>query len=440
MNQRTRTVTPGPVITEQARRLLATVSAEPGAPLQLVIVAPGGYGKTALLRELARSYRDAGVDVVTDWPTTGADDWRRSVMLVDDAHLLPSAQLRILRDVGCPRLVIACRPWPRPTELAELMQDIGRGRPPMPLAPWDTSAVRRALGALGVAESCAEFVHDMTGGVPRWVLRVARSWPWNGDVPAAAVESLRFDLESLDTNVVRYLVAAQAAVGLRIDLLASLLRCDSDGVGEVMRAARASGFLGKEGTLLPLCALAVARVVPAEQYLGVLQRLAELQLDRAEPILPFARSLLSSGATGCTVSAVLETAAREVVVSDPALAAELFGASVSAGQPLSAVVADWARAAALAGDLDTALRLADQAISGQDPETRVAGARVAAAALANRGQWARSAELYGWAGDCPFATIASIAVGGAAKVPAARADSPPTMLDGAAALMAEGVR
>jgi DNA-binding CsgD family transcriptional regulator len=168
----------------------------------------------------------------------------------------------------------------------------------------------------------------------------------------------------------------------------------------------------------------------------VLQRLAELQLDRAEPILPFARCLLGSGATGSTVASVLETAAREVVADDPGLAAELFGAAVSAGRPLSAVVTEWARAAALAGDLDTALRLADQAILGRNP----AGARVAGAAMAHRGQWARSAELYGWAGDSPFAQIASIAVGSDATVPVARAGGLPTALDGAAGLMAEGVR
>lgn len=439
MSQRTRAVSAGPVLAEQTRKLLAMVAADPGEPLHLAIVAPGGYGKSTLLRELARTYRDAGVDVVTDWPTTGADDWRRSVMLVDDAHLLPNGQLRMLREVSCARFVLACRPWPRPAELADLILHLSRGHSPMTLAPWDVTGVRRMLAAMLVDESNAEFVHDLTGGVPRWVLRVARSWPWNGDdVPAAAVESLRFDLESLDNDVLRYLVAAHSGVGLRIDLLGSLLGRDNDGVGEVMRAARATGLLGHDGTLLPLCAHAVASVVAAEQYLGVLQRLAELQLDRAEPILPFARSLLGSGATGSTVAAVLDSAAREVVASDPAAAAELFGAAVSAGQPMAAVVADWARAAALAGDLDTALRLADQAISGQ--AAAPAGARVAAAALAHRGQWARSAELYGWAGDSPFAEVASIATGSLASVPATRSDGPPTLLDGAAALMAEGIR
>ena len=69
-------------------------------------------------------------------------------------------------------------------------------------------------------------------------------------------------------------------------------------VAEVTRTARASGFVAEDGTLLPLCARAIAHVLPAEQYLAVVQRLAELQLERGESVLPFARYLLGSGATG----------------------------------------------------------------------------------------------------------------------------------------------
>jgi DNA-binding CsgD family transcriptional regulator len=173
----------------------------------------------------------------------------------------------------------------------------------------------------------------------------------------------------------------------------------------------------------------------------VRQRLAELQLDSAdEPVLPFAKALLDSGATGTTVAAVLHSAARTAVADDPALAVALFEGTVAAGRPAAGILAEWAEAAALAGDLDTALRLADQAISGGDGTTRSRGARVAAAALAHRGQWARSAELYVWSGEKPFAEIASIAVGRPAARTAEPDDRPPTLLDGAAALMADGIR
>ncbi len=279
MGQRAPIVTAGPVSTQPIRKLRETITANPAAPLRPAVVAPGGYGKSTLLGELSHAYQDAGFEVVTDWPTTGAEDWRKSAMLVD-----------------------------------------------------------------------------------------------------------------------------------------------TEGVTEMMWGARATSLLTQDGSLLPLCARATAEVVHAEQYLGVLQRLAELQFDHAEPILPFARFLLGGGATGSTVAAVLDKAAREVAGHDPETAAELFGAAVSAGRPVTAVVADWARAAALAGDLDTALRLADQAISGQEPACRAAAARVAAAALAHRGHGPA-------APSCTGGPATDRSAPSRPWPPATRADGPPTLLD-----------
>ncbi|WP_237774272.1 helix-turn-helix domain-containing protein [Actinosynnema sp. ALI-1.44] len=399
------------------------VSSDPSAPLRLAVVAPGGYGKTRLLRELWQAYRDAGVPVVTDWPTTGADDWRRAVMLVDDAHLLPDTQLRMLREIPCSRLVVACRPWPRSPELVELLAPFDR----VALSTCDVADVRR------MCPSAADTIHSLTGGVPRWTVRLAQA---GGQVTAAVSDAMRYELETLDEDVVRYLIAARSGLGNRIDLLIALLEMPGHSVGEVMRAARATGLVNPDGTVIPLCDLALSTVVPAELYLGVLQQLARLQLDRAEPVLPFARALLGSGAIGSTVATVLTTAAHEAASHDSVLAAEMFGAAVSAGQPLPDVATGWAHAAALSGDLDTALRLADQAIANQDG----AGASISAAALAHRGQWARSARLYSWAQEPTFAQIASYAVGSFAVAPPARADRPPTALDGAAGLMADGIR
>ncbi|GAB3894684.1 hypothetical protein GCM10029964_073510 [Kibdelosporangium lantanae] len=320
--------------TDQTKKLLTAITRNPAAPLRLALIAPGGYGKTTFLRDL-----------------TG-------IPVVDDAHLLPGERLRTLTG---PRLVLACRPWPRPPELTEVLRTMTC----VHLAPWDVDAVRQVVG------QCAPEVHARTGGIPRWVVRMAHD------------ESLRHDLEALDPTVVAYLVAVHSGLGRRVDLLAELLPDHVD----VMRAARASGFLDEDGTLVPLCAQAIARVLPAEQYVPVLQRLAESQLERGEAVLPFARYLIGSGATGPAVAEVLATAARE----DPANAAELYGAAVSAGRPLRCVRAEWARAAALGGDLDTALRLADQGIADGDRES----ARVAAAALAHRGQWGEAPSSTG---------------------------------------------
>jgi DNA-binding CsgD family transcriptional regulator len=105
------------------------------------------------------------------------------------------------------------------------------------------------------------------------------------------------------------------------------------------------------------------------------------------------------------------------------------------------VATRWARAAALAGDLDSALRIADQVVATDAATDRADAARVAAAALAHRGQLAHSAELYRWSGSAALATVGLVGTGRLAEVPPdVEPAQPPTLLTAAAALMAQGVR
>ncbi len=413
--------------------MLAAVEADPSAPVAVAIVAPGGYGKTTFLRALRRIYENAGVRVA-DQP--GSD----CAVLVDDAHTLPEDKLAALADAS--RLVITLRPWPRSTALTELTRSVGST---VLLTPLDRSQVRTlATGVFGAAPApeLVEFLHTQTGGVPAFVDRVVKAMGTRPatELPEAALAAFRYDFDLLDADVLQYVLAAQAGAGLRTDLLASLLDRDANEVVTVMEAARATGLLGHDGALLPICHRAINAVIPAERGLAVRQRLAELLLERGESVLPLARSLLGSGVGGAGVAAAFHAAATEALTEDPALSAKLFAAAVAAGRPLVKSASGWARASALAGDLDSALRLADQAISGEDPAGRIDGARVAATALAHRGQLGRSAELYRWSGDGSFAMIGMIGTGCLDQVPAPPGDKPPTLLDGAASLMAQGVR
>ena len=76
-----------------AATLLRQVRDDPSAPLSVAVGGAGGYGKTALLQELAAAYRAAGVPVRTPWqPADG--DAAPAVLLVDDAHLVDEDRLR----------------------------------------------------------------------------------------------------------------------------------------------------------------------------------------------------------------------------------------------------------------------------------------------------------------------------------------------------------
>jgi type II secretory pathway predicted ATPase ExeA len=428
LSQRTATrARTGTVLDETAKRVLDAVEAE---PLAVVVIAPGGYGKTTFLRALRRAYENAGI---TD------------AVIVDDAHKLSDERLQELRSMAesdNARLAVAMRPWPRSAALTELTRAINHT---LMLPPLDRNQVRTlAAGTFGAtpAPELVEFLHKQTGGVPAFVDRLVTALAGRPatEVPDAALAAFRYDLDLLDPDVLQYVLAAQAGAGLRTDLLASLLDRDLNEVVTVMEAARATGLLGHDGALLPICSRAIQAVIPAERGLAVRQRLAELLLERGESVLPLARSLLGSGVGGAGVAAAFHAAAHESLTEDPALSAKLFAAAVSAGRPLVKSAAGWAQASALAGDLDSALRLADQAISGEDPVGRADGARVAATALAHRGQLGRSAELYRWSGDSSSATIGLIGTGHLEGISASANDRPPTLLDGATSLMAQGVR
>jgi DNA-binding CsgD family transcriptional regulator len=417
------TTRPRLLLDDASRQLLDAITADPSAPLRLGVVAPGGYGKTAILSEIEQIYRDAG----------------ESVRVVDDAHLLGEPQLREL--VGCadPRLVVAYRPWPRNPAFAALAESLGRSRPALMPAAFTKDQVKAYLPASS-SRGLVDFVHQQTGGVPRFVSRL--SGVTGVEVPPEVIAAFRVDLDWLDADLQKFLLAAEAGAGLRLDLLGALLGKDFDAVGEVIEAGRATGLLAQDGTLIPVARRAVALLSRAERRIAVRQRLAELQLASGGPVLDLVRPLLGSGVGGPGVAAAFQAAAAEALDADPALAARLLAASAAAGTPSVEVAARWATASAMAGDLDGALRLADQVITGPESAHRGAAAEVAAVALAHRGQLARSTELYRWSATpsaAAFAVVGLIGTGrasGELELPVA----PPTSLDGAAALMAQGVR
>lgn len=372
-----------------------------GTRLRVAVAAPGGHGKTALLSEITNT----------------------AVRVVDDAHLLDDASLRALADE--PLLVLAHRPWPRRAALAELT----RSAVVVPLAPLSRDQVREVLNA---PKPVADFVFAQTGGVPLFVERLGAVSEVSPDVLGA----FRTDLDWLDADLQKFLLAAEAGAAQRLDLLSSLLGKDFDEVSDIIEAARATGMLAEDGTLLPLALRAVGALTRAERRIAVRQKLAQLQLDRGGPVLELVRPLVDTGIGG----PVFVAAAREALASDPALAARLFKASTGGGTPSAETAASWATASAMAGDLDGALRLADQVISVADSPHRRTAAEVAAVALAHRGQLARSTELFRWAATPYAAAFAGIGLIGTGHLFEETPPQPPTMLGGAASLMLQGVR
>ncbi|WP_328646335.1 helix-turn-helix transcriptional regulator [Amycolatopsis sp. NBC_00348] len=346
-----------------ARQLLRQVAADPAAPLRIAVVAPGGYGKSVLLAALARAYRDAGADA----------------LLVDDADRIDADQLEELLAGADGPIVVAHRP-----------AAVAAGWTLLQLAPLGVNDVARLVEALTgtPAEPAAVAeLHRVSGGVPRLAERAL----------LGRLEEFRPELDELDDDVLRYLIAAEAGAGRNLDLLCVLLDRTPDQLPGIVDGARATGLLAPDDTLLPLASAAVRDFGPPARRLTTVQRLVELQLANGLPVLDLARSLLGTGSTGTSAAAAFAAAAAEALPTDARLATKLFEAAAEAGDRSASVTAGWARAAALSGDLDTALRLGDGMLGAPDAETRAAGAEIAATVLAHRGELARGAELYQWA-------------------------------------------
>ncbi|MEV4658677.1 LuxR C-terminal-related transcriptional regulator [Micromonospora sp. NPDC049301] len=436
--------------------LLEAVGEHPTGPLTVGVAGPGGHGKTALLAELARVHQQAGIAVRTGAPEPGDPVDPDALVLVDDAHLLDDARLgALLRLVATRRhrLVVAYRPWPRSAALMELADALRRDGRALLLTAFtreQTAACLAAVPGLGRRSDLVDFVHTQTAGVPRDVERLARglrgletSIGVPVEPPRPVVLEFGPDLEALPADVRRLLLAVAAGVPLPVSMLGALLGREPEAVDELIATTRAAGLLGADGRLAPIVRRAVTALSPATDRAAVWRRLTELQLARGGAVLPLVRSLLAVGVLGDCPAPTLAAAAEEALADEPAFAAELFAAATAAGWPASA---RQALAAALAGNLDGALRLADRLLAAA-PADRTEAAMVAATALAHRGHAGRSVELYRWAGtssSVAFATVGGLATGdpSAATEPAPGdpVGEPPTLHSSAARLMADGVR
>ncbi|MDQ4031525.1 MAG: LuxR C-terminal-related transcriptional regulator [Actinomycetota bacterium] len=449
------------------------VAGAPSAPLTAAIVGPGGTGKSVLLDALAREYQKAGAVVMRGnraaglrLDTVDPDE----PVLVDDAHQMDQATLEGLRTFAegeTARLVVAYRPWPRSRELSALGASLARRRSPVVVGHLDRSTVGARIAArVGCTppESLIELVHEQSGGLPSLVNLVTQALQDTGrfdprrpeqfrcpervNVSAGLAERLRYQLEALDPAIYGLLQAMAVGAALDADVLSLLLDADPASLTDTVEAAMATGLLTNGGELIPFIRNIVLRLMPMMRSRAMQRQLATIQLDRGGSVLAAGRQLLGTGASGNRVAAVLERAGDEALRQSPALAAELYAGTIDAGASPSTLAARHAQAVALAGDLDQALRLADQVVSDQSAADRKRGISVVAAILAHRGLPAHSAQLYcslsaDATGGAALAVPALIGIGELAQaravLDAADAGRGATLMAGAEILMAHGM-
>jgi len=464
-----------------AQRLLHRVAADPhGAPTTIGIVGRGGTGKSALLDGVARVYTAAGARVrrCAGGPAGGDLDALAKpppdgVLIVDDAHWLEDDALqalaRLAEQPDGPRLVVAHRPWPRPAALAALDKVLTRDRPLVVLGHLDRAAVaERSVELLGVSPqpTLLDVLHEWTGGLPAYVDSLTIALLDEGQVsagrlrgvprmPAALVEVIRPRLDQLDPLARSLLTATSLDAPLDESLLSVLLEIEPGQVTQAVEAVQSAGLMSPDGSLALIVRHAVSRLTPLLSRRTLSERLAGLLVERGGSTLAAGKHLLGAGVTGARAARLLEAAGREAMTESADLARSLFDQAVKAGARPEELAAQRAEAAAIAGDLDGALRLADQAVACADTPDRARGLRVAAAVLAHRGLLARSATLHRSLAEQaagPEATSAHllsvpglVGTGNAKEAEAALAHAggdiarPLSLLDDAVALTARGV-
>jgi DNA-binding CsgD family transcriptional regulator len=445
-----------------------------GLPGSVVVVqGPGGSGKTCLLNALGAAYTEAGLRLADarSVPETGllAED---TAIVVDDAHRLSTALLERVRHVlGSPRsrVVLALRPWPRPSALATVLRELGSDRQMVVLGHMSHDLVaewaRERLGR-SIAPDLVDQLHTQTGGLrslvhpilqamPPAALRPAERWiplPRQGTVrlpvPAELIEQLCGDLMSLDEDVHRLLSAVACGAPVDIEVLANLLDIPERATMELVSGGRASGYLLPDGRLVPLVARALSASTPADVTLGIKRRLLGVLIDRGEEPLGLAESLAADGVRDGRAAELLERTGSAALSDDPRRAARLLGEAAACGSPAPRTAARRAHAAALCGDFDGALQWADLVLDDDTAPDRARAGAVAGAVLAARGLLARSAELYRLAGPerAGSTALALLATGREGEAVAVLADAertdvcgPPTMLAGSEQLMATGI-
>ena len=456
-----------------SERALRTVGDGPGAATAVVLQGPGGTGKSLLLADLAAAHRQAGRAVASARSAPEPEGLSGSLaVLVDDAHRLTHDTARRVRALlGHPsvRVVLACRPWPRPPALVQLFEDMDGRRQLIVLGHLDRAGVadlaRDRLGA-AATQSLVDLVHHQTGGLPALVHAVlgwlverkvrpgqGPSWlspgqPTRVTVPAEVVDRVQADLEVLDDDVRTLLHAVALGAPLDPGLQGDLLDLPPRRAADLIEATRASGLLLGDGEVVPLVRCVLLSAAPADVTRHRRQRLLELLVERGDEPLQVARALAADHVRDPRAARLLERHGNAALHSDPELAGDLMAAAVDSGASVTGLAARRAQAAALAGNFDSALQWADTVLADEAAADRSLAAGVSAAVLAQRGLLARSASLCRLAGPerAGSAALAFLATGSPAEATAVLEEAGrttagvvPTMLSACEELVAQGV-
>jgi DNA-binding CsgD family transcriptional regulator len=437
-----------PRLPSRVARVAGLAIPDSGDAAQLGIVAPGTAGAAAVVAAVADRCRDRGMDVIRlagrrrerDDPFGAVRDlapavdagedvrsWRDALaarlagggaaFVVEDAQWLDEASLRVVvgvaeraGDRGL-RIVVTHRPVTGDADLAALDAVLGRNQLLVSLGPLAESEVAETCAILlgsAVEERLVDVVHEHTQGMADLVEVLVTAWAASGaidkgrlaalppDLPQALVAALRPRIDELSLPTRTVLEALSAGADLDDDLLSATTDIAPDDLGDAIDDLGAAGLLvGSAGDVVPLVAAVVTALTPVADRRRFHARLAAALRQRGAPATRTGEHLAAAGAQGADAAAAYAAAGDATLVEAPELATEWYDRAIAAGAPAAELAARRAEAAALTGDVVTALRLADGVMAAAGAADRERALAVVAALLPGRGLWRRSASAYG---------------------------------------------
>lgn len=380
---------------------LIDVLTERETPTRMLISGNAGSGKTTIIRSAQRYLAGSDVPLHVLGPDTDvARVPAGNVLLVDDLHLLPSAQLDGLSARAADpdsSLVAASRPWPTSSRLSDIARHLERSRPALILGHVTRSDVLDHLAATGreISAPCLDHILEATGGVS-WLVSAALTAHDDRDCADDAGhlalgrvlgQSVAHRLGVVDPEVRRAVEAVSVAAGDDTPPAAELPG-DPDGV---IAQAYADGLLLRNGRPVPIVRAAVCATLPA-------RRIVELVTAHPGGVDPAGRSGSDwlSDVRDARLGAALIERGDQLIDVDPVRAGDFYRAAAEAGASSADLHAKRAQVAWATGDIDDAAQRIDEAMASPDRDAAVDArlADVAAATWSMRGMLQTGCAVY----------------------------------------------
>ncbi|MFW0792104.1 LuxR C-terminal-related transcriptional regulator [Gordonia sp. CPCC 205333] len=416
-------------MTPAAAELVADIAARPARRRVQLIIGSAGSGKTLVLQEIRRIYREAGESLAQNLMPSSDE----KILIVDNGHRLPDADLvevSKLARAGTHTIVFATESRPRQSAWSAAIESLTWDTPPVILTTLscdDVGAIAAEASLELPNSTVAQRVALISGGLLDLVLVALAAGPQPEAMTAAVADAVRERMFRLGGQVLSTVAMLSLTAPIGSAEVAAALEVTIDRADQLVDIARGTGLVTGPPELNSL----------VQQ--GALTALGESR--RRE----LGRAVLDALWSAGSISGELAAELASHGVLDERLVEPILGLALSpsnrsdglyelaihsGADPLTTHVRA-AEVKAITGDLRAAGadvdRLWADFDSGEsvDRDMRLRAVRISACSAVASGSAARAAELYdwlaytdggipqGWGIDAPLAGLIHLAVGDA---------------------------